>query len=110
MTPAHGGVEPPRPVAVACCGCMSLLGPEGERIAPAEPGHLDIANLMSKAGIFTNREDADAAALKAGWTVADDIGPGNHRCPQCRKRKPDPFPGAVERRGMYVPIPSGGER
>jgi len=98
-----------KPWAVMCCGCFRFLGDEGiltkwRKRKRAKPESIQAWTAALKdAASFDTREEADAAARKAGWQTDDELGPGNHRCPECvanPRNKP-----AVPVRGAYVCIP-----
>lgn len=99
-------------VLVMCCGCMRLLGPDGNLITGNGPKAVykgetipTLAPEQSKdVLVFYSYEKADAACLHYGWTVVD----GNHRCPECSNEPKhlsvsptfDPRP----RHGAYLPL------
>ena len=89
-----------KPFALMCCGCRGVLAESGKLI-PFDKcvgnGFLDTRQLAT----FSGKEEADAHAVKLGWSVEDKDGP-NHRCPDCKKKaKSEPEP---KRRGAYLRI------
>lgn len=74
---------------IACCGCSRILmsdGTPGVQVLVDGIIRLPIMNETNiEIGSFETKQAADAAASKAGWSVADDEGP-NHRCPECREK------------------------
>jgi hypothetical protein len=97
-----------KPWAVMCCACFRFLAEDSlltkwrrpKRKMPTSTQEWTRA--LKDAASFNSHEEADAAATKAGWQTADDLGPGNHRCPECLKDKPrEDIP---VRRGAYILI------
>ena len=95
-----------KPFAVGCCRCFRVLGKNGELVG--EPGgHMSLVGSEGWAS-FATKEEADAAAKIAGWSVVDDLGP-NHRCPDCRlKLSEEQIENA--RRGCYIDLRENARR
>ena len=101
--------------AVACCACMRTLGIDGKTLGqpsgkPISGGLLPFG-LSEQFASFDTKEEADQAALAAGWTVRDEDGP-NHRCPDCQPHYEETgqtgFMGVVvDRRGGYINLKTG---
>jgi hypothetical protein len=104
-----------KPWMVMCCGCGRLLNKDGSTgVQIAFDGVLNYATFCNftdeqKKVIadFDTKQEADAAAVKAGWAVEDREGP-NHRCAKClaihKKRKKWNKAGHHEEkpRGAYI--------
>lgn len=95
-----------------CCGCYRFLGIDGQLTKWRRPRRKIPVSVqewtaaLKDADAFETREDADSAAEKAGWQTADDLGPGNHRCPECVKQPHNPDNSDIPvRRGAYISIP-----
>lgn len=99
-------------MSVMCCGCLRLLGKNGELIGErsftggvidiqALIDHFKLLKLREQVADFESKEKCDEAALAHGWTVTDPDGSSNHRCPDCRL--PESWNAAgFERRGGYI--------
>jgi hypothetical protein len=79
-------------------------GPLAKSFTPGKP-----VGEQALAASFPTKEEADAAASKAGWSVIDDQGP-NHRCPECRRaqEKEQARDFFSSGRGAYIEIPDAG--
>lgn len=86
------------------------MGSEGRALGRPDAGQAPIdlgqlaqrfSDLKEVAMTFGDAATADKAALEFGWSVKDDDGTPNHRCPDC-KRKRESYESRYERTGAYI--------
>ncbi len=81
-------------IGVICCGCNRMMGVDHKPIRII-PGGEPRAEFFAW---FESKKLADEAAKKAGWRAED----GNHRCPDCVKKRKASAPSP--RVGGYVDL------
>jgi hypothetical protein len=99
-------------MSVMCCGCLRLLGKNGELLGEisSDGGLIDIMQICKRfegmketAATFETKVDADGTAISNGWTVSYKAdGKSDHRCPNCQVDEPE-----TERRGAYFDWETG---
>lgn len=65
-------------LALVCCGCRKMLGPNGETV-DIRPALESLTFNWSMVADFPDKKSADEAARKADWRAEN----GDHRCLDC---------------------------
>ena len=110
-------------LSVMCCGCGCFLGPKGERItatgfSKGEYGFLLEGRLIhtpahERVGDFRDVQEANDAALKAGWRIDRLPVEGrrdyeeNHRCSKCATEEKETRKRVGHHPGAYAGARSG---
>lgn len=99
-------------LSVMCCGCFRCLGADGSTLGKrhVHGALLDLSFLSkvidglegAKPAEFADKAAADESAVKSGWSVKDEDGTPNHRCPRCRRKVESAE--RPKRQGAYIDL------